>query len=140
MIQHHQAVFSNDQGCIKEFKARIHTKPNTVPVFCKARPVPYALKEVAEKELNRLERVKVISKAEKSEWASLIVTVPKADKTSRICGDYKVSINQCIEEERYPLPNTEDLFATLAGGTLFSKLDLSHAYQQLQFFFYSTFI
>ena len=32
----------------------------------------------------------------------------------------------------YPLPNAEDLFATLAGGEIFSKLDLSNAYQQLE--------
>lgn len=74
----------------------------------------------------------MILKNEKSDWAAPIVTVPKVDKTIRICGDYKVSVNQCIEEETYPLPNTEDLFATLAGRTSFSKLDLSHAYQQLQ--------
>lgn len=74
--------------------------------------------------------MKLISKTENSEWASPIVIVPKADKTIRICGDYKVSINQCIEVQTYPLPNT-DLFGTLAGGTSFSKLDLSHAYQHL---------
>ncbi len=79
-----------------------------------------------------LEKVKVISKTEKNEWAAPIVTVTKVDKTIRICGDWKVSVNQCIEVlETYPLHNTEDLFATLAGGTSFSKLDLSHAYQQL---------
>ena len=74
----------------------------------------------------------VISKIERNEWACPIVVVPKSDKTMRICGDYKVTVNRCIEEETYPLPNSEDLFATLAGGTLFSKLDLSHAYQQLE--------
>ena len=31
----------------------------------------------------------------------------------------------------YPLPKVEDLLSTLAGGKSFSKLDLSHAYQQL---------
>jgi len=31
----------------------------------------------------------------------------------------------------YPLPRIEELFTTLAGGEQFSKLDLSHAYQQL---------
>ena len=31
----------------------------------------------------------------------------------------------------YPVPKTEDLFATLDGGKKFSKFDLSHAYQQL---------
>ena len=32
----------------------------------------------------------------------------------------------------YPLPKVEDLLSTLAGGNTFSKLDLSHAYQQIQ--------
>lgn len=49
-----------------------------------------------------------------------------------MCGDYKVTVNRCILPEEYPLPNAEDLFATLAGGIVFSKLDLSFAYQQLQ--------
>ncbi|RXN12194.1 butyrophilin 2 isoform X2 [Labeo rohita] len=55
-----------------------------------------------------------------------------SDKSIRICGDYKVTINQNLEEKTYPLPNTEDLFAKLAGGTLFSNLDLAHDYQQLK--------
>ena len=33
--------------------------------------------------------------------------------------------------DRYRVPKTEDLFATLNKGEKFSKLDLSHAYQQL---------
>lgn len=37
-----------------------------------------------------------------------------------------------LQSETYPLPNTEDLFATLTGAKLFTKLDLSHAYQQLE--------
>ena len=33
--------------------------------------------------------------------------------------------------EEYPLPTPEELFSTLAGGKVFSKLDLSQAYLQL---------
>ena len=36
-----------------------------------------------------------------------------------------------MEIDQYPLPKPEDLFATLAGGKKFTKLDLSQAYQQL---------
>jgi len=104
VLQRHQAVFSEKQGCIEGFKAKIRIKSGTTPIFCKARPVPYALKEAVEKELDRLEKMDVISKTEMSEWASPIVTVPKADKTIRICGDYKVSINRGIEEQTYALP------------------------------------
>ena len=49
----------------------------------------------------------------------------------RICGDYKVTINRSSKLESYPIPKVEDLFTALSGGKTFSKLDLSHAYQQL---------
>ena len=33
--------------------------------------------------------------------------------------------------DKYPIPKIEDLFSTLAGGKVFSNIDLSQAYQQL---------
>ena len=50
----------------------------------------------------------------------------------RICGDFKVSINRVLLGNPYPLPDTEDVFTTLGGGTVFSKIDLSNAYQQME--------
>lgn len=47
-------------------------------------------------------------------------------------GNYKVTVNKCILAEEYLLPNVEDILATLAGGKVFSKIDLSFAYQQLE--------
>ena len=58
--------------------------------------------------------------------------MPKKEGRIRICGDYKVTINQALTVDQYPLPKPEDLFATLANGKRFSKLDLSQAYLQLQ--------
>ena len=60
-----------------------------------------------------------------------IVPVPKKDGTVRVCGDYKVTVNPSLDVDQYPLPKPEDLFATLANGKSFSKLDLSQAYQQM---------
>ena len=37
-----------------------------------------------------------------------------------------------MKTEGYPLPTLQDLFSTLAGGTVFTKLDLKQAYQQLE--------
>ena len=60
------------------------------------------------------------------------MSVPKKDGTLRVCGDYKMMVSQCVDVDQYPLPNSEDLFATLSGGKIFSKIDLSHAYQQVE--------
>ena len=49
----------------------------------------------------------------------------------RICGDYKITVNQACIADSYPLPKMDNLFANLAGGQYFSKLDLSQAYLQL---------
>ena len=55
----------------------------------------------------------------------------KGDGTIRICGDYKLTVNRAAKTDAYPLPRIEDLFASLTGGQLFTKLDLAHAYQQV---------
>ena len=56
----------------------------------------------------------------------------KDDGTVRICGDYRLTVNQASLIDSYPLPRVEDLFAALSGGKRFTKLDLSHSYLQLQ--------
>ena len=66
------------------------------------------------------------------EWAAPIVPVVKPDGSVCIRGDYNVTVNRMDKLDIYPLPQVEDLFASLAGRKKFSKLDLPHAYQQVQ--------
>ena len=40
-------------------------------------------------------------------------------------------MNQASKLDRYRIPKVEGLFAKLAGGKAFTKLDMSQAYQQL---------
>ena len=44
-------------------------------------------------------------------------------------GDFKQTVHQASKLDRYPIPRIQDLFATLAGGKTFTKLDMSQAYQ-----------
>ena len=131
LLQDYSDVFREGLGTITPFKAHLIVTPNAVPRFHRPRQVPYALKSQVEQELNRLEREGVLKRVNHSQWAAPIVTVPKKDGTVRICGDYKVTVNPVLDVDQYPLPRPEDLFATLAGGNLFSTLDLSHAYNQV---------
>ena len=101
------------------------------PKFFKPRPVPFALRERVEQELDRLERDGVLEQTHYSEWAALIVAVPKSDGKIRLCGDYKITVNPVLDVDQYPLPKPDDIFATLSGGQHFTTLDLTHAYNQL---------
>ena len=131
VLDRHETVFSPGLGKIQGVEARLQVDPDVPPRFLKARPVPYALRLKVEKELDKLEEEGVIVPVQHSEWATPIVPVLKGNGTVRICGDFKQTANKAAKTEVYPLPRIEDLFASLAGGTVFSKLDLSHAYQEL---------
>ena len=131
LLSRYPGLFQDGLGTVKDCQVTLSVKPQAVPKFFKARAVPYALREVIEKDLERLQSLGVITKVNFSNWAAPIVTVPKPDGSVRICGDYKVTVNPVLDVDSYPLPTPEDLFATLAGGKKFSKLDLSQAYQQV---------
>ena len=61
--------------------------------------------------------------------------VPKAKRDTkdvRLCGDYKVTINPVIREDKFPLPRVDDIFVKMTGGKIFSKIDLKNAYLQME--------
>ncbi|CAG2233162.1 Uncharacterized protein K02A2.6 [Mytilus edulis] len=113
-------------------KAKIYVDESAVPKYFKARPLPYALKDKVEMELERLEKEGQIQQVEFSDWAAPIVPVVKENGSIRICGDYKVTVNAVSKLDNYPIPKTEDLYATLGGGQEYTKLDLNQAYQQIE--------
>ena len=115
-----------------DIKAHINLREGGVSSFHKPRVVPYALREQGNKQLDNLVESGILKKVDYSEWATPIVVVPKSDGGVRIRGDNKVTVNRFIEEQTYPLPNVEDIFASLSGKKYFTKLDLTQAYQQLQ--------
>ena len=109
----------------------LYVKPGTKPRFKKARSVPYSLRPKLEAEYKRLQAEGILVPVSHSDWATPVVPVAKADNSIRVCGDFKVTLNDVLDIDKYPLPNPQDLFAALAGGKIFTKLDLSHAYQQM---------
>ncbi|PIK56642.1 hypothetical protein BSL78_06428 [Apostichopus japonicus] len=89
------------------------------------------MREKVEAELQRLQDQGFNKLIQYSEWVAPIVPVMKHDRSIQICGDYKLTVNAAAKVDKYLLPKVDDLFATLAGGEKFTKLDLSQAYQQV---------
>ena len=132
LMQKFGEIFNEELGTIKTFHAELQVREGEKPRFFKPRSIPYAVKGVIGKELDRLEEEGILEKIDHSDWASPIVAVMKPNGKYRICGDFKVTVNQALMVNQYPLPNAEYLFTTLAGVKKFTKLDLSQAYLQLQ--------
>ena len=132
LTDQYPTVFAVEGGPIAGFKADVQVSEGAHPKYFKSRPVPYSLKPKVESELRRLESEGIITKVERSDWATPIVIVPKANDSIRLCGDYKVTVNRDIDNANCTLPTADDLFASLVGGKVFTKLDLTQAYQQLE--------
>ena len=119
VLARYPSVFKEGLGTLKGFQAKIHVDPHAKPEF---HPVPYALRDKVDQELQRLQRDGTIEPVDIAEWAEPIVVVLKQDKQSvRICGDFSVTINPVSKLDRYPIPRVEDLFARLSRGKYFSK-------------------
>ena len=131
MMHRHQELFSEGLGTVKPYEATLQVQLEAKPRFFNPRPIPFSIKDAIGKEVDRLEQQGILKKVSSSDWAAPIMAILKKDGKYRICSDYKVTVNQVLAIERYPLPKPEDLFATLAVGKFFSKLDLSQAYLQL---------
>ena len=116
---------------MKGFKVKINVEPNVSPKFVKARTVPFAMKDVVEAEIDKMEKDGILKSVSFSDRATPIVIVPKPDGNIRICGYYKRTINPVIKDDTYPQPTPEELFSKIQGGKEFSKIDLTKAYLQL---------
>ena len=68
----HKTVFQEGLGTVNPYRAKLRLRPTATPKFCKPRPIPFAIKEIVGKELDRLTRAGILEKVSHSDWASLI--------------------------------------------------------------------
>ena len=81
-------------GTLAGEEAKIYIDSKTKPIFCKARPVSYLLKEKIEQSLDKLVAEGTLTQVQFSEWAAPIVPIVKEYGSVRICGDYKMTANK----------------------------------------------
>ena len=126
------SLFDGTMGKIKDVKIKLHIDNNIQPVTQRHRRIPFHIRKDVEAELNRLEKLQVIERIEgPTPWISPIVTVPKKSGGVRICVDMREA-NKAIKREKHPMPTIDDLISDLNESKVFSKLDLSNAYHQLE--------
>jgi putative transposase len=65
-----------------------------------------------------------------SEYSSPIILIPKGDGF-RVCVNYR-ALNRITIKDKYPLPRPEDLMARFNRATIYSKLDMTSGYGQIE--------
>ena len=131
ILNRYDDIFKEELGLLKGTTVTIHIEKDAHPQFYKPRQVPFSMKDKVLKELTRLADQGIIKPVQFSDWATPIVPVLKPSGDVRLCGDYRITINQVAKSDTYPLPLVDDLFTKLSGGLKYTKLDLSNAYLQL---------
>ena len=131
LLNAHTALFTPGLGKIEGVKAKLYLKKNAKPKFLRARQVPLAIRGKVEKEIDRQVAAGILEPVKFSNWATPVVPIMKKDGSVRLCGDYKITVNQASETDTYPLPRIDEMLSSVAGGTVFSTLDLAQAYQQV---------
>ena len=104
ILDTYPGVFKDELDTLKGNTAKLDVDPNAKLVFCKAGPVPFALRDRLDKELDRLEQSGIIAPIQFAEWAAPIVPVVKSNQSIILSGDYKMTVNRCSTLDPYPIP------------------------------------
>ena len=119
-------------GKIKDKKVKLHIDPEIQPKQQSHRRIPFHIRKDVEKELQRLEDLDVIERVEgPTPWVSPIVVVPKKTGEIRLCVDMREA-NKAVKREKHLMPTLDELITDLNGATVFSTLDLTSGYHQLE--------
>ena len=84
LLEKYKEVFHEELGTFSGHKAKIHVADDAIPKYGKARPVPHAMRDKIEKELERWQEEETIEPVPFADWAASIVPVVKDDNSIRI--------------------------------------------------------
>lgn len=119
-------------GTVREHKHNtmhyINTAPGP-PVSSKPRRLDPDRLKIAKKEFDDM-LANGTARRSDSPWSSALHLVKKKDDGWRPCGDYR-ALNARTIPDRYPVRHIQDFSHQLCGSTIFSKIDMVKAYNQV---------
>ena len=120
-------------GKLKGIQVDLNVDPDFKPVAQPPRRQPFSVRQKMEEEIQHLIDQDIIEKVnEPTGWVSPPVVTPKKDQSQiRLNVDMRVA-NQAIPRRYTQHPTIDDVVNELSGSTVFSHLDMSKGYHQLE--------
>lgn len=128
ILNDYQDVFSEIPGKTNLLECKLHlttSEPINTPQY----PLPLAMKEVVEQEVQDMLKLGVIERSN-SPYNSPLVLIKKPDNTYRTCVDFR-RINEILVSDAEPIPRTDIMFTEVGTRRYFSKFDLTKGYWQV---------
>ena len=96
VLEKHLEVFRDELGRIPIWVG-LRFRPDAKPIYRRARPVPFALQDAVDRELDKWEEQGVAEKVPPgSGWGTPLVVIPTTNGV-RICADYRLTVNPQLE-------------------------------------------
>ncbi|MGL5772511.1 MAG: reverse transcriptase domain-containing protein, partial [Bacteroidales bacterium] len=127
-----QSIFSEDLENVEACKIVKHAIVTTekYPLAQKNCQIPIHWEAEIEQEMTKWKKNGIIQESN-SAWASRLIPIKKKDGSLRLCVDYR-NLNRETVRDQYPLPRIDTILDSLAEGTIFSTLDATAGYHQLE--------
>ena len=126
LIREFDDVFQGE-GLLQE-KLHLKVGKTVNPVVLPVHKVPFALKELLKRELDRHVAKGILVPVEvPTDWVSSMVVASKRNGNIRLCIDPK-PLNKALKRNRYPLPTIDDLLAKLTNAKVFTVANAKNGF------------
>ena len=125
-------VFSKNDHDLGRTGLEVHHIPtgDARPIRLSPRRAPMHLRADIEHQVQEMLDQGIVEECTSS-WSAPLVIVKKKDGSNRICVDFR-ALNEVTEKDGHPIPRIEDSLDALAGATIFSTLDMTSGYHQVE--------
>ena len=124
-------LFDGTLGKYTGSPVELKLKRDAEPYHARAFPIPRVHLETLKLEVDRLCKIGVLKRVNRSRWAAPTFIIPKKDKTVRFISDFR-ELNKRIHRVPYPIPHIQDMLLNLEGFSYATSLDLNMGYYHLE--------
>ena len=131
LMNKYEELFDGTLGTWKDTEVELELIDDAKPYHARPYPIPKCHLDTLKMEVDRLCKIGVLKKVNRSQWAAPTFIIPKKDGTVRFISDFR-ELNKRIKRKPYPIPHIQDMLLNLEGFQYATSLDLNMGYYHIE--------
>ena len=131
LLEKYGDLFDGTLGTWTGSEIALELNEGAKPYHAKPYPIPKVHEATLKMEVDRLCKIGVLKKVNRSQWAAPTFIIPKKDGTVRFISDFR-ELNKRIRRKPYPIPHIQDMLLNLEGFQYATSLDLNMGYYHIE--------